>query len=228
MGFEAPSLSPDRVTLFGDFSVPVTMITLWVVSAIVIIFAIVFKCVIFKNFQKKPKGFQNIIELGLEAVNKMSKGQLGKMVISIAPYMMMLAVALVLSGLAELVGVRAPATDLNFTISLALMSFVLINAYAIKARGLWGRIKWFGKPIKFIAPIKLLTQLATPISLACRLFGNLFSGLIIMELIYYALGYFAVGIPAVLSIYFNLFHVGMQTYVFMTLTLAFIKEGIED
>ena len=53
MGFEAPSLSPDRVTLFGDFSVPVTMITLWVVSAIVIIFAIVFKCVIFKNFQKK-------------------------------------------------------------------------------------------------------------------------------------------------------------------------------
>ena len=97
---------------------------------------------------------RNIIELGLEAVNKMSKGQLGKMGISIAPYMMMLAVALVLSGLAELVGVRAPATDLNFTISLALMSFVLINAYAIKARGLWGRIKWFGKPIKFIAPIK--------------------------------------------------------------------------
>ena len=220
MGFEAPNLSPDRVSLGGDFSVPVTMITLWVVSAIVIVFAIVFKCVLVKRFQQKPKGFQNLVEMGLEAADKMSKGQLGKMGVSIAPYVMMLAVVLVVSGLVELLGVRAPATDLNFTISLALMSFVLINAYAIKARGLGGRLKWFAQPIKFIAPIKLLTQLATPVSLACRLFGNLFSGLIIMELIYYALGYFAVAIPAVLSIYFNLFHVGMQTYVFITLPLA--------
>ena len=124
-------------------------------------------------------------------------------------------------------GVRAPATDINFTLALALITFIYINVYGAKKRGMLGRLKSFGEPVKFIYPIKLITHIASPVSLTCRLFGNLFSGLIIMELIYYAMGYFAIAIPAVLSIYFNLFHIGMQTFVFITLTLAFMSEAME-
>lgn len=227
MGLEVANLTPDRVTLFGDFSVPVTMITLWIVSVILIVAALIIRFVLLKKFKQKPKGLQNILELGIEASCRLSKSNLHEKGKSIAPYVTTLAIVLVLSGLTELLGVRAPATDINFTIALALISFVLINAYAIRYRGVFGRLKSFGEPIKFIYPIKVLTHVATPISLACRLFGNLFSGLIIMELIYSALGYFAVGIPAVLSVYFNLFHVGMQAYVFIMLTLSFINEGLE-
>lgn len=228
MGFEVASVSPERVTLFGDFTVPVTMVTLWVISGVILVLALVFRFVIFPRFREKPKGLQNILELGIEMANKLSTSQLGQKGKTIAAYVTTLAVVLLLTGLVELVGVRAPATDLNFTSALAIISFVLINAYAFRYRGFGGRMKWFARPIKVIAPIKVLTQVATPISLACRMFGNLFSGLIIMELIYFAMGNFAVAIPGILSAYFNLFHVGMQAYVFIVLTLSFINEGLED
>ena len=224
---EMANISPDRVTLFGNFTVPVTMITLWAVSAVIIVLSIVFKFVIFPRFTAKPKNLQNVIELGIEAGNKMALSNMSSMGKSISSYVAVLAITVVMSGLVELIGVRAPETDINFTAALALITFVLINIYAIKKKGLWGRMKWFGEPVKFIAPIKLLTQLSTPISLACRMFGNLFSGLIIMELVYSAMGHFAVAVPGILAIYFNLFHVGMQAYVFIILSLSFINEGIE-
>lgn len=225
--FEAAGLSPDRVVLFGDFSVPQTMITLWIVSAVIIIAAIIFKVVFFKKFKEEPEGLQNVVELIVEFVGKMCKTNLEGRGRVIAPYILTLGLVLIASGLVELMGVRAPATDLSFTCALAILTFIWINAYGVCYKGLGGRLSSFGKPIKFIYPIKALTHIASPISLACRLFGNLFSGLIIMELIYFALGYFAVGIPAVLSIYFNLFHIAMQTYVFIILTLSFINEAIE-
>lgn len=227
MGFEVAGLWPDRVELLPGFTVPVTMITLWIVSAILIVLALVFRFVILKKFKEKPTGIQNVLELGVESANNLAKSKLREKGRSIAPYVMTLAIVIVCSGLVELVGVRAPETDLNFTIALALITFILINAYGIRYKGAWGRIKSFGEPVKAIAPINLVTHCAVPISLSCRMFGNLFSGLVIMELIYYALGYFAVGIPAVLSIYFNLFHIGMQAYVFLVLSLSFINEAVE-
>ena len=142
-------------------------------------------------------------------------------------FLLVIFVAVICSGLVELLGIRAPATDINFTIALALISFVLINALAIKKKGIFGRLKWYCEPIKFIAPIKFITQLAAPVSLACRMFGNLFSGLVIMDLIYQAMGAFAVAIPGILAIYFNLFHLAMQSYVFVMLTMSFINEGLE-
>ena len=224
---EMANISPDRVTLFGNFTVPVTMITLWAVSAVIIVLSIVFKFVIFPRFTAKPKNLQNVIELGIEAGNKMALSNMSSMGKSISSYVAVLAITGVMSGVVGLLGVRAPGTGINFTAALALITFVLINIYAIKKKGLWGRMKWFGEPVKFIAPIKLLTQLSTPISLACRMFGNLFSGLVIMDLVYQAMGNFAIAVPGILAIYFNLFHIAMQSYVFVALTMAFINEGIE-
>ena len=224
---ELPGLTPKQITLFGDFAVPETMITLWVVSAVIIVFCIVFRFVIYPKFMLKPGKVQNVLELGIESCNNLVMKNMLSFGKSMRGYLLVIFVAVICSGLVELLGIRAPATDINFTIVLALISFVLINALAIKKKGIFGRLKWYCEPIKFIAPIKFITQLAAPVSLACRMFGNLFSGLVIMDLIYQAMGAFAVAIPGILAIYFNLFHLAMQSYVFVMLTMSFINEGLE-
>lgn len=227
MGLELPGLSPDQVTLFGGFKVPQTMITLWVVTGILIVLSIVFKFVIFPKFIEKPSKLQNVIELAIEGNNNLVTKNMVSMAGTMKAYLFVVFVTVVLSGLVELLGIRAPETDINFTVSLALISFVLINVLAIRKKGIFGRIKWYFEPVKFIAPIKFITQLAQPVSLACRMFGNLFSGLVIMDLVYQAMGNFAIAVPGILAIYFNLFHIAMQSYVFVALTMAFINEGIE-
>ena len=231
---EIPGVVPNKVhiDLFGGFDVPETMITCWAVMVLIIVFALIVRFVLMKKFKEKPKGFQNVIELTVEAANNFTRSILHGKATSLSGYIYTLGALLIFSGLVELLGVRAPATDLNFTIALALCTFVLINAYGIRYKGVLGRVKSLGKPKPFIAPIKIMSDVAVPISLACRMFGNLFSGLIIMDLIYsvlsgIAFGVAAVGIPAILSIYFNLFHVGMQAYVFIMLSLSFINEAVE-
>jgi F-type H+-transporting ATPase subunit a len=64
-----------------------------------------------------------------------------------------------------------------------------------------------------------------PVSLSFRLFGNMFAGMVVMNLLY-GVVYLSFGIPAVLSIYFNLFHVGIQTYIFLVLTMSFMEETV--
>jgi len=203
------------------------MITLWVISAIVIVLSILTKTVWVKRMKDRPGKIQNLVELAIESCNKLTASNLAEFSSSMAPYIFTLGVVLIPSGLVELLGIRAPGTDINFTIAMAALSFVIINVYSIRKWGFFGRIKWFGKPKAIVYPMKLLSHFATPISMACRMFGNLFSGLIIIELIYHAMGHFAIAIPGILSIFFNLFHVAMQAYVFMMLTLSFTNEGIE-
>lgn len=226
---EGITASPKKVhiDLFGGFDLSETIITMWVVMLVIIGFALIFRFILLKRFKDLPKGFQNIAELCVDTINKFSKSIMGERGSTIAAYIFTLALMLAVTGLVELFGVRAPATDINFTASIALMTFALIIAYGIVYKGVWGYIKSFGKPVGFVAPIKVMTEIAVPISLASRMFGNMFSGLIVMDLVYTSMNYFAIGIPAVLSIYFNLFHVAMQTYIFLTLSLSFIHEAIE-
>ena len=78
----------------------------------------------------------------------------------------------------------------------------------------------------YLAPVKIVTDLAVPVSLSCRLFGNILGGMIIMELIY-SIAAARWVIPAFLSIYFTLFHTLIQTFIFITLSLAFMNEALE-
>ena len=108
----------------------------------------------------------------------------------------MFTIASLLIGCAfvELLGVRPPTADIVMTISLALVTFVLINYYGIKKRGVGGRLKSLAQPSPVIFPMKLLRDVAIPVSLACRLFGNMLGGLIVMDLLKSALGANGVGI----------------------------------
>ena len=79
-----------------------------------------------------------------------------------------------------------------------------------------------------VFPFRIVSDIAVPVSLACRLFGNMLGGMIVMDLLYLALGNLAVGIPSIIGLYFNVFHPLIQTFIFVTLSLTFIGEATEE
>lgn len=216
-----------RVEIFG-ISFAETSVMMWAFIAIVLVLGLIFRFIIFPRFDKDdPKGFQNIIELAVEAMENFTKGVVGEYSGALAPYMFSLAVLMIFSAASELFGFRPPTSDLLVTLSMGLITFVLINYYGIKKKGLGGRIKSLAKPTPVIFPMKILSDVAVPVSLACRLFGNMIGGMIVMDLLKSVLGGYAAGIPAVAGLYFNLFHPLIQTYIFIILSLTFINEAIE-
>ena len=209
-----------------------TTIYTMIIVLIVTILCLIFRLFIFPKFKDKPEGFQNVMELCVETVEKFCIDATGKKAgKSLAPYMFALAIYLVFSASFELFGLRAPTSDLVVTFSMGLITFVLLNYFGFKKLGIGGRLKAMGGPMVAMRPImipmKIVSDIAIPISLACRLFGNMLGGMIVMELLKGALGGYAAGIPGIAGLYFNLFHPLIQAYIFITLSLTFIDEAME-
>ncbi len=220
------NIAPERIDIFG-ISFSETVITSFCVTIGLIIAAVLIRLIAIPKFKEKPGRFQNIIELMVDGINGFANSTAGPAGKRIAAYGISLALFLVVSGLLELFTIRAPGTDINFTIAIALISFILINAFGFAEKGIIGRIKSYTKPNAIAGFFKMVSDMMLPVSLSCRMFGNLLSGLVIMELIYYAMGPFVIGVGAALSVFFNLFHVLMQAYVFLMLTFSFIHEACE-
>ena len=119
---------------------------------------------------------------------------------------------------------KPPTKDLNVTIALALMSIVMVEIAGIQKKGVGGWLKSFTKPIAVITPINILEIVIKPLSLCMRLFGNIFGGFIIMELLKILVP-FAVPLP--FSCYFEIFDALLQAYVFVFLTSIYISEAVE-
>lgn len=224
------SIEPEvwfTVNLFGlELHFSDAICVTWIVSAILVIFALVVRFVLLRKFQDVPRGFQNVIELFVEKIYSYCEEYMHGHG-NIAPYIGMLALYLGLANTIELIGLRPPTTNISTTFAMAIITFILINYYGVRQKGILGRLKHYTKPVAILAPIKLLTDLAIPISLASRMYGNILAGLVVMEIVYNVMKVFAIGIPAALAIYFNIFDGLMQTFIFVTLTLVFVREGME-
>ena len=223
------SMFSERVTLFG-FSVARTTVVTYIMIAVILLLALAFRIFVVPRFKiDEPTGVQNVFEAISEALEKFVTSVVGdKLGDGIVSYMYAVAVFMIGSALTELFGQRAPTSDLLTTFSLALCTFFLINFYGIKQKGVFGRIKSLASPSPMIFPMKILSDCAVPVSLACRLFGNMLGGLIVMELLRASLGGYSVGVSSLLGIYFNLAHPLIQTYVFVVLSLTFINEAAEE
>ena len=218
-----------RVTVFG-ISVPKTTVVVYIMIGVITLLALAFRLFAVPRFSvDDPTGIQNAFEGALEWLEDFVHGTCGtKLGEGLTSYMLTVAVYMMGCALTELFGQRAPTSDLTTTFSLALCTFFLINFYGIKQKGVFGRIKFLASPSPIMFPMKVLSDCAVPVSLACRLFGNMLGGLIVMELLRASLGGYSAGVSSLLGIYFNLAHPLIQTYVFATLSLTFINEASED
>ncbi|MGN1340041.1 MAG: F0F1 ATP synthase subunit A [Oscillospiraceae bacterium] len=130
---------------------------------------------------------------------------------------------LILNNLMSLFGLKNPTSDISVTGAIAIITFVLTQYNRAKTGGFKGYFKAFVDPMPFMLPFNIIGEIANPVSQALRIFGNMVAGMVIGGLIYFALGNFAILIPAITSLYFDIFSAIIQAYIFTTLTMAYIS-----
>jgi len=223
------SVEPEmmEIPLFGGFEISETLFNAVLASFVIIIISAVIRIFFVPKFKTIPNKFQLILEMSVDAIFGYTSTKVGNWASrTLSPYMFTVALIVVMNGIFELFGFRAAMTDINFTFALSLITFLLIQVYSIKKKGILKRLKAFIEPSPLLLPVNIVTSLAVPISLSCRMFGNILGGMIIMELLY-SVAYLRWVVPGVLSIYFTVFHTLMQAFIFITLSLVFINEGLE-
>lgn len=185
---------------------------------------------------------QHLAEWIVENTNSMVIGNMGEYFKGFAPFVAAILGLSAFSSLLTLVGLFPPTSDINVTAGWALLVFILITYYKFKC-GPITYIKSFGDPVPLLAPLNIISEVATPVSMAFRHYGNVLSGSVISVLIAAALqglsgivlgwlpGVFGeipflqIGLPAVLSLYFDLFSGLLQAYIFAMLTMMYVSGG---
>lgn len=203
-----------------------TMVNTWIIMFILILLALVVRLKL-RSFKEVPGKFQNVIEALIETFDNFMKNTGGEKLKPLASWFFTIFVFIFLSNISGLVGLRPPTADWATTFALALATFILIHYMGVRHRG--GKyIKSFFEPNPIFLPLNLMGELAVPISLSFRLFGNVLSGLILMTLIYnIAPLILQIGIPAALHAYFDIFTGAIQTYIFCALSIMFVKGAAE-
>ena len=190
---------------------------------------------------------QAVAELLVETANNFVIGNMGEKFRYMIPFVAALFATSVVSNLISLIGLRSPTADLSTAAAWAVVVFIMITSQKIKANGVGGYLKDFTTPIPVMTPFNILSEIATPISMACRHFGNILSGVVINGLVYAALALASsallglipgavgdvlskipildVGVPAVLSVYFDWFSGIMQAFIFCMLTTLYIANA---
>ena len=198
-----------------------TILNTWVIMLLLILLAIVVR-VKLRTFREIPAGIQNAIEAVIEIFDRFVQGTVGERFMHLGNWFFMVFAFILVSNLSGIIGIRPPTADWATTLALALATFILIHAMGAKYRGR-RYLKSFFEPNLIFFPLNVIGELARPISLSFRLFGNVLAGTIIMSLFYALMPiYFRFIIPAALHAYFDVFSGALQTYIFCVLSLTFI------
>lgn len=238
---------PFEVPILGKFQITETLVVSWIVMLLITGLCIwLTKDLKEEHISKK----QALAELIVEKANGFVVGNMGEKFRYMIPFVAALFATSVVSNLISLIGLRSPTTDLSTEAAWAVVVFIMITGQKIKANGFGGYLKGFTSPIAVMTPFNILSELATPVSMACRHFGNILSGVVINALIYGALAvasaalfglipgavgdvlskipFLDVGIPAVMSVYFDWFSGIMQAFIFCMLTVMYIANAAEE
>lgn len=228
------NLGPKIVFTAGKHFYLTETFFLGVIVAVVLIIA---AFILTRRMERIPRGRQIIAELIVEKLYNLVEDTMGKEGIKYAPYIGTIFGFLILGNGLGLFGLRPATADINMTFALSILTFLIIQRQGIKSYGVVGKLKEMCDPYPFMFPLKLIEQVSLPISLAFRLFGNIFGGAIVMALLINALGSASsmIGLPvpalqAVLplpaNLFFDVFEPLLQAFIFTMLTMVFIAMEI--
>jgi F-type H+-transporting ATPase subunit a len=210
----------------GGFEAWITqsILSMWIISAILIIIAIIVKRKS-KNFKEVPTGFQNVIEAYVETMDNFTASIMGVKNRRFAPYFAGLFLFILISNISGIFGLRPPTANYAIPLSMALFTFFMVHFWGVRTQGIGRYLKSFTEPIVFLTPINLIGEIANPVSLSFRLFGNIVGGTILMALYYGMLPIFMkVGVPAFFHLYFDIFAGALQAFVFVMLSMVFVSD----
>ena len=173
-----------NVPLLGTVQITQTLVVAYVVMAIIT------GLVIWLGSGLTVTGIsrkQAVAEMGYNAIVNFVRGNMGSNFDHYIPLVCTIFISSVVSNLIGLIGLWSPTADLMTELAWALVVFVLITYHKIKSAGFGAYLKGFLDPIFVMAPINVMSECFTPISMACRHFGNILSGTVISTLVYGAL-----------------------------------------
>lgn len=183
-----------------------------------------------------PKGKQVVAEFIVSWVYQFTENTLGKWRENYAPYVGTLLLYIGTGSALGLIGLRPITADLNVTGSLGLMTFLVIQISEIRYLGVKGKLEELCDPYPFMFPLKIIEDCTLPVSLSLRLFGNIFGGVIVVELWMHFMEYLSSLVSDIpffrailvlpLNGFFDIFEPIMQTYIFVTLSMVFLQLGI--
>lgn len=268
------------IPLFGGINITQTVVSSFVVMVLLCVVGILLG----RNLQKRPGRRQVLVEKGVSMLYDMVESTMGKHNSYWTPYIGALFLSSLGGTLIGMTGILRSATaDLSTTVTWALMTSVLCWGCSIRRNGLAGWLKGFTEPVAVMIPMNIISEIAQPISMAFRHFGNIAGGGVLTSLLYSALAsasalvlglvgqsvaasaavllvgvlllaagvrakklmrkvfgvvfiatgalallgltgvpYLEVGIPGILSLYFDVFSGGVQALVFSLLTMVYV------
>ena len=238
---------PFDFPVLGKLQISETMVVSWIVMLLITGLCIwLTHDLKVENISRRQAAAEMLVEMA----NKFVVGNMGEAFRYFIPFVAALFATSVVSNLISLIGLRSPTADLSTEAAWAVVVFIMITSQKIKTNGVGGYLKGFTTPIAIMTPFNVLSELATPVSMACRHFGNIHSGVGINGLLYGALAVASsallgllpgilgdilskipildVGIPAVLSVYFDWFSGIMQAFIFCMLTVMYIANAAEE
>jgi len=187
---------------------------------------------------------QHFAEMIVEKVDKLVKDNMGEYFKGFAPFVIAILALSGFSSLSSLFGLFPPTSDINIVGGWAILVFGIITYYKFKC-GPLAYLKGFAEPVALLAPINFISEFATPVSMAFRHYGNVLSGTVISVLVATALGGLSsailgslpgfladipllqIGIPAILSIYFDVFSSLLQAFIFAMLTMVYVSGAFD-
>ncbi|MBZ9685064.1 F0F1 ATP synthase subunit A [Clostridium estertheticum] len=213
-----------HIRFFGyNIGIAQSVVVQWVIIVLVAMLCIYFT----RDLKIIPNKKQNIIEIVMDSINNLVRDNMGEDYMGFVPFIATFAIFLTFMNNTGLIGIRPPTVDYSVALALALITFVVVQGFAIKKIGLGHYFKGYTEPYAFILPINLIERVMLPISLSFRLFGNMIAGVVIIDLAYKSLASLTVFaqliIPVPLHFYFDLFDGMIQMVIFVMLTMVNIK-----
>jgi len=218
-----------------QFLITDTTVSTWIVMGIILVFAVIVRVKISKvDPLAKPTGLQNLVETCVDGWEKFYGANTNPTVMYLAPWFFTLFIFLFLSNALGVTGLRPPTADWGMTFPLALSTFFLIQFAGIRHRPKAYLKSIFLEPVFVFAPLNVIGELARPISLSFRLFGNIFGGLVLVSLLYgllLNLPWFIamlIPLPVPLHMVFDLAVGALQAVIFTMLSLTFVGLAAVD
>ena len=210
------------IPLFGGIPVAESVVVTWIVMVVLLVAALLLT----RNLSvRNPGKVQIALESAVQFLNGFVKTNIGEHWRPFAPWLGTVALYIAFANIIGIFGLTPPTKDISVTTALALMSMLLIYGAQFRYNGLLGGLKKFAAPMPLLLPINLMEVIIRPLALCMRLFGNVLGAFIIMEMLKFVA---PVILPAVFSIYFDLFDGLIQMVVFVFLTTLFTGEGIKE
>lgn len=183
---------------------------------------------------------QHLAEIIIEKVDSLVGENMGDRFGGFQPFIIAIMALSAFSSLITLIGLYPPTSDMNVVGGWAILVFFIITYYKLKCGPIY-YLQGFTKPVFILAPINFISEFATPVSMAFRHYGNVMSGSVIAVLVSYFLalgsrflfGWFTelpllqVGLPAILSVYFDIFSGCLQAFIFAMLTMLNISGAFD-